>query len=102
MNAPANDPLPEKLIDDAYDIMSTELDHWQVIGPQMQGRTEFYSAVRRLEQAGFAPIMLKEDQAAAQIEHKEFTTKAYAIAYIQWRSLKVVLETLREPLSKLS
>lgn len=100
----ANDPLPDDLIDSAYDIMCAELDHWQIIGPQQDARTrvEFFSAVRRLDQQGFAPVSLREAGSAAQIEHKAFTERKYAIAYIQWRSLKAVLEAMQEPLSKLS
>lgn len=102
MNTPTNDPLPTELIDAAYDVMCGELDHWQVIGPQRDLKTkqEFYSAVRRIEAQGYAPMILNEPT-ATRVEHKEFTSKPYAIAYIQWRSLQAVLEAMREHLTQL-
>lgn len=101
MNTPlaANLNMPDELIDHAYDVMSTELDHWQVIGPQ-RGKSiggveqEFYTAVRAPDQAGYAPIIMpgKEAEATeATYHHQNFKSKPYAIAYVQWNSLRAVL-----------
>lgn len=90
----ANLNLPDELIDRAYDVMSAELDHWQVVGPQVERRPNlpdrpFFTAVRAAEPAGLSTSAIELEPAQVHFQH--FSEKKYAIAYVQWNGLKAVL-----------
>jgi hypothetical protein len=56
-----NTSIPDNLIDRAYDIMSTELSHWQIVGPQHDPSGPFWTAARAPEQMNQTPAILTAD-----------------------------------------
>lgn len=87
--------LPEAILDRAYNVMSGELDHWQVVGPQMDAgsRKEFYTATRKLDADGYAPPTAIHAPVGPndKIHFQHFSSKQFAVAYVQYNGLRAVL-----------
>lgn len=92
MNTPANDELPDELIDTAYEAMSAELDHWNIVGPLTERRApplpprEFWNAVRKNNAA-------IEEQPRPTIFHLK--DRPTAIACVQWHGLKAAITAVK-------
>jgi len=86
--------ITDEQVDRAYEIMSEELNHWQIVGPLEERRgkhlppREFWNAVRTTAiNETHDPIIF------------HLTTKANAIACVQWHGLKAVLAAVRRELA---
>ena len=100
MNQPLLPPegipeLADDMYDRAYDVMCGELDHWQVAGPMVDPGTkkQFWTAARKLDADGYAPPSAIHAPVGPQdkVHFQHFKDKGYAVAYIQYNSLRAVL-----------
>lgn len=87
MTEPANDELPEALVDRAYEAMCEELNNWSIVGPLEEPRAkplpprEFWNAVRNPNQIiGGTPTDLHH-----------LATRQHAVACVQWHGLRAAL-----------
>lgn len=91
-----DDKFPfEADVDHAYEIMSDELSHWQVVGPLAERRTnlpdrEYWNAVRTSQVA---------TDAEPTITITHLKDRAHAIACVQWHGLKAVLAAFERELA---
>lgn len=84
----------EEQVDEAYDVMSAELDHWDVVGPAKDGHfvARRFDIVQQRHAPPSAIILPNQplpEEAGVRIIH--FKDKAHAIACVQWHSLQAVL-----------